>query len=102
MPLPWAAPLGAALRAAVAHQKGDDDLCHRELETAIREFDRAEMGLHAATARLRLGRLRGGDQGAQMVAEAETWLANQKVKNPLRMAAWVTVSPPSRWPATRS
>ncbi len=55
------------------------------LETAVRNFEKAEMALYAATARRRLGKLVGGDEGEALITEADIWLRGQLVKIPERM-----------------
>jgi hypothetical protein len=48
-------------------------------------FERADMRLYAAAARHRLGNLLGGERGQQLVAEAEAWMTEQRIKNPAAM-----------------
>jgi hypothetical protein len=45
------------------------------------------MLLEAAVARRRLGELLGGDQGRELVRDADDWLAEQGVRDPVRTAA---------------
>lgn len=54
----------------------------------------ADMGLYAAAARRRRGELLGGDQGRALIADADAWMSNQKVKNPRRM---VEMLAPGKW-----
>ena len=82
-----AAPSAALLRAAVARLRGQDDLALVHLDVAIRGFDRAEMALHAACARRRMGELVGGESGRAMVAVADTVMAQGGVRRPERWAA---------------
>jgi hypothetical protein len=82
----WSRPLAQSLRAGVSALKGDLDQSRQLLEAAVRNFEKAEMNLFAATARRRLGKLIGGDEGAALVAEADTWLQGQLVKQPERFA----------------
>jgi hypothetical protein len=66
---------------------GDDDALRRSVEA----FDRHEMALFAAAARLRLGERQGAALGEANVRAAWAWLTAQGVKEPDRLAA--TLSP---------
>jgi hypothetical protein len=44
------------------------------------------MQLHAATARRQLGRLIGGSEGERLIADAESWMATQTIRDPSRIA----------------
>jgi hypothetical protein len=57
------------------------------LNQAIGSFTTAEMGLHAAVSRWRMGEMLGGDRGAAFVAEARAWMTEQGIRNPARMTA---------------
>jgi hypothetical protein len=69
--LPWADPMAAATRAAIAWIEGDLDGARAGLEGAAAGFAAADMPLPAAAVRARLGRLLDGDAGAALVAAAE-------------------------------
>ncbi len=47
----------------------------------------ADMALHAACARRRQGEVLGGEAGRGLVARADAWMTEQKIRNPERMAA---------------
>ncbi len=70
---------------------GDEAL----LERAEAGFEAADMALHAACARRRLGQVIGGDEGRTLIAAANEWMRGQEIKNPERMAAMIA---PGRWP----
>jgi hypothetical protein len=55
------------------------------LSEAVQSFERAEMQLHAAAARRRLGEKLRDERGSQLVAEADAWMKAQKIKNPEAM-----------------
>jgi hypothetical protein len=44
------------------------------------------MALYAAAARRLLGQVTPGDEGRQMIAQADDWMQRQQIKNPARMA----------------
>jgi serine/threonine protein kinase len=81
----WARPLAQSIQAALRAIDGDLDSARQLLESAVRNFENAEMLLYAAAARRRLGVLTGGDEGAALVNAADTWLRGQIVKVPEKM-----------------
>ena len=81
----WARPLAQSIRAALSAIDGDLDSSRHFLESAVRNFEKAEMLLYAHAARRRLGILIGGDEGAELVTTADTWLKSQVVKVPEKM-----------------
>ena len=81
----WARPLNALVRAGVAGL-GDDHARAAELcAVALAGFEAAQMHLYAAAARRRLGQLVGGAEGRQLVAQADAWMTEQRIKRPDRM-----------------
>jgi ATP/maltotriose-dependent transcriptional regulator MalT len=85
--MPWADPLAAAIRAALARQEGDVRDAERHLGAAIGGFDAAGMSLFAAAARRHRGRLLGGDAGRDAVISADSWMRARGVAEPARIAA---------------
>ena len=85
--LPHAGAMAAGIRAGAAGLRGDQSGEEAQLETAISGFTTAEMTIHHAAARIRLGALLGGQQGSDMVAASKSFLAAQGVRNPERMTA---------------
>jgi serine/threonine protein kinase len=85
--MPWSDALAALVRATVVALRGESDVAARLLDEAARRFDAVDMALHAATARHRLGRLIGGDEGRALTDAALAWMANQKIKNAPRITA---------------
>jgi len=82
----WSKPFATLIRAAVAHQRGEAVKEILLLTEAIKSSDEADMRLHAAAARRCLGQVTGGEQGQQLIAEADAWMMEQKIKNPEAMA----------------
>ena len=85
----WSDPIAELLLAAVARVRGDDRQAIERLGSAIAGFDRADMALHAAVARLRRGKLRGGGEGKAESGLAEAWLAGRNVAHPRRLIAMI-------------
>jgi serine/threonine protein kinase len=83
----WTAPLAALVWAGIAAARGDRDLAVARLRDAISGAEAADMLLHAAAARLRLGALLGGEAGNRHVAEAREWMSAQEIRVPERFAA---------------
>ncbi|WP_437636729.1 serine/threonine-protein kinase [Sorangium sp. So ce854] len=83
---PWALPMAASLRAAVAAQRGHTAAALSLLGSAAAGFDAREMALFAACARRRRGELLGGEEGRSLVGAADAWMAGQGIRNPARMA----------------
>ncbi len=78
----WADPFASLIFATVAYQRGQVDSATTWLAKAIEGFEQEGMRLYAAAARYRLGEILSGDRGVGLMAEAEGWLLNQKVKQP--------------------
>jgi serine/threonine protein kinase/tetratricopeptide (TPR) repeat protein len=83
----WGLPLADLLRAGVASARGDRDGAITVLDRAVRGFHAADMALHDAVARRRLGALLGGDEGAAMTRKATTWMEAQGIVKPDRITA---------------
>jgi hypothetical protein len=83
----WATALARLFRAAISRGRGDPDGARRRLVEAISMLEAEDMKLYAQAARRRLGRLIGGEEGASMVAQADSWMAGQGIRNPDRMTS---------------
>jgi serine/threonine protein kinase/tetratricopeptide (TPR) repeat protein len=81
----WSKPFATLVRATIAHQRGEAAQATVLLSDAAQRFDRAEMRLMAAVARRRLGERLRDERGSQLVAEADAWMIEQKIKNPEAM-----------------
>jgi hypothetical protein len=84
--LRWPDAIATILRAAVAALEGRAAEGRDLLAAAVTAFERAEMRLHAAVARRRLGVMQHDERGRAQVNEADTWMAAHGVTNPARMA----------------
>jgi hypothetical protein len=82
----WAEPLVSLIRAAIAHQRGNATKATGLLADALEGFEREHMSLFAAATKRQLGELIAGEQGAQMIAEADGWMTTQKIQNPRAMS----------------
>jgi hypothetical protein len=78
----WSNPLADLIRAALAYQHGDPVKSIALTRDAIAGLEQADMALYAAAARRRLGQLIGGDEGRELIAQADEWLGRQQVRNP--------------------
>jgi eukaryotic-like serine/threonine-protein kinase len=85
--LPWAVAHGDLVLAGVAAARGDAAAALAATTAAAHGFEESDMTLHAAVARRARGRLLGGDEGANLVAEAERWMSSHGVGAPARLAA---------------
>ena len=82
--MPWSLALAWLVRAGISAARGDLAGCVPLLEGAVKRFAAADMELFAVAARRKLGQLLTGGRGAQLIAEADLWLARQGVRDPDR------------------
>lgn len=71
----------------MAQFEGTIDECARLLERALASLEASHTLLYAAAARRRLSEVRGGDEGRELIRQADAWMQGQNVKNPARMTA---------------
>jgi hypothetical protein len=81
----WADALAQLIEAALAFRRGQADQSRQILAAAAASLTAADMHMHAAVARRRLGQLLGGTQGQELVRQGEEWMNGQKVRNLDRM-----------------
>jgi serine/threonine protein kinase len=93
---PWPSALAWIIRAGVAGAQGDKEAARRYLIGAAERFEALDMGLWARAARRRLGELIGGEDGRDLVAEADAWMNDQTIRNPARMTAMLVPGFPDR------
>jgi eukaryotic-like serine/threonine-protein kinase len=78
----WSNPFAMLIRATVAYQQGDADAAVEGLAATVASFTSAEMHMHAAACRWRLGAVVGGGRRAALRLEADRFFAVQDVRNP--------------------
>ncbi len=83
---PYAMGEAALVRAAVCYLDGDADGARAELGNAIDSFAAADMAGFAAVARYQLGGLIAGDEGTEMRTLSVSYLTEQEVARPDRVA----------------
>jgi hypothetical protein len=84
--LPGATAQSLLARAGIAAVSGDVPAAVQRLREAIAGFDERSMAIHAASARLGLVRLVGGDEGKKLERVALAAFAAQRVVAPVRFA----------------
>ena len=81
----YASAWAALLHAGRFAHEGDLEAAVSSLEQAEDWSKRNEMGFCLAAATRRRGEIRGGEEGAALVARADKWMREQGVLAPLRM-----------------
>jgi hypothetical protein len=84
---PWASALGRLLQAGVAAAHGDLAESASLLRDGADRCDGAAMHLFAAAARRRLGTGMDGQDGKDLVSQADAWMTKQTIVNPVRMTS---------------
>jgi hypothetical protein len=79
--------------AGVALARGQRQEACRLLAAAEGTLMTRNMQLHAVTARRRRGQLVAGDEGRELVADADAWMIGQSIRNPERMTRVFTPAP---------
>lgn len=79
----WALPLALMIRAGVAYSQEHSEVASDLLSRAEDGLSRLDMHLHSAVAKRRRGHLRGS---LSAVAESDTWMASQGIKEPTRLS----------------
>ena len=81
----WGNPFAALVRAAIAHQRGDQSKAIALLKQAVETFDLADIDLYEAVSRRRLGQLLGDERGQRHIDEGDTWMRQRQIVNPEAM-----------------
>jgi tetratricopeptide (TPR) repeat protein len=92
--MPWSAPLALLVSAAVTYLEGNSNLAEDLLARAAAGFDLADMHLHAAAARRRLGALLGGERGRALTRQADDWMAGEDIRNAARFTRLIAPGMP--------
>jgi serine/threonine protein kinase/tetratricopeptide (TPR) repeat protein len=79
--------------AMVDEVKGNNAEALRRYESSLPELERSGAALFLQAARYRIGKLRGGDEGAALCNEIKTWLVREGVRDPDRMLAMLLPGP---------
>jgi serine/threonine protein kinase len=90
----WGNALADLLQAGAASVRGERAAALQRLESSEREFEGADMALHATIARRRRGEILARTEGTALFAASDAWMAEQGIRNPTRMAGMLA---PGRW-----
>jgi hypothetical protein len=52
----------------------------------VQELEAVDMNLYATASRRRLGQILGGEEGRAQLERADSWMNQQGIRNPARMA----------------
>ncbi len=83
----WTDAIATLRRGGICAARKDTDGAVRELRAAVASCDASALGLHAASARVRLGEQLGGDEGAALRDAGLAALRAEDVRNPERLVA---------------
>jgi serine/threonine protein kinase len=82
----WSRALAYPIRASIAAARGDRSGAARLFAAAVTHLEAIDMNLHAAASRRRLGELLEGPEGLAHVESADSWMRQQNIQDPARMA----------------
>ena len=83
---PWATASATFIRAGIALAQGQKRNGLELLIEAEAAFESVDMRLNAMVARRRRGEILGGAVGAGLLEEADRWMADQRIREPARIA----------------
>jgi len=81
----WADPFAALVRGAIASARLDRTAAAALLTAASEGFELGDMRLYAAVSRRRLGQVLGDERGREMIAAADEWMTQQRIRKPQLM-----------------
>ncbi len=82
----WSRALALPILAGVAAARGDSSKAATLFNEAVKQLEAVDMNLYAAASRRRLGEILGGDPGRAQMEQADSWMNQQDIRNPARMA----------------
>ncbi len=82
----WAQPFGDLIRGRAATLRGEPEAALHHMASAETGFSRAGMQMLVAASRRRRGQLISGDEGRDLVANADARMKAQDILNPERLA----------------
>jgi serine/threonine protein kinase len=82
----WSRALSLPIRAGVAASRDDRSRASTLFTEAVKQLEAVDMNLYAAASRRRLGEILGGDEGQAQMEQADSWMNQQGIRNPARMA----------------
>jgi eukaryotic-like serine/threonine-protein kinase len=85
--MPWMQAVTTLSRAGILSVRGDQDAAVGELRAALAASEAADLGLHIAASKVRLGELLGGDEGRALVEAGLESLRAEDVRKPERLVA---------------
>ncbi len=83
----WALAEAAMLRGCIGQALGDAQRAAVSFDRAARDYAACDMSLHAAVARLRMGKLAQDDDGRAAVTQSREWMQAQGIADPEAVAA---------------
>jgi hypothetical protein len=92
--MPWTTVLAQMISAGVASLDGPSDRAAGLLRAALQSAEAADMAIHAAAIRHRLGLLVGGEEGLELAQKASDAMTSQGICVPDRFANMML---PGRW-----
>jgi eukaryotic-like serine/threonine-protein kinase len=84
--MPWSMALAYPIKAGIAAARGEISRAATLFAQAVKELEAVDMNLYAAASRRRYGQIIGGDEGRAQVERADSWMRQQTIQNPARMA----------------
>ncbi len=82
----WSRALSLPIHAGVAAARGERSRAATLFALAVKQLEAVDMNLYAAASRRRLGEILGGDEGRAQLEQADSWMSQQGIRNPARMA----------------
>ena len=92
--MPWTAPLAWIVSAVAENAAGDREAAIAALRAVLESAEAANMPMHAAVARYRLGALLGGDKGNSLARSAHQAVGARGIRDPAR---WASIYLPGSW-----